>query len=321
MLLNPSLVRPSVDVLEPQFVKSKSFTQIHTLTAVFNDSSLIQVQFILTNLGISDRNGACKIIFLSGANRPEIWNKKYGKAEWSYVSDPDEHALRIGPNEISVQNGETRVTAGDDKMLVEVLFESTPEAVVPPDAEITVKGRFFRYMIPIRWMPARVKLKRKDIASRQLDAFAMLESSRSTSFPSDICRGWLTFRGYDAHHGFNANIRLPPPKEKAPITGWIWKSPDREPVSIRGIQLEIDARKRKYKMPFLRKVSAHDSSFIVIPREPLCRYSFIDELGPILGTIIKLVIGAPTVYYYRAEVKFYKSDVGIPGILEYMVIE
>ena len=53
----------------------------------------------------------------------------------------------------------------------------------------------------------------------------------------------------------------------------------------------------------------------------LSRYSFIDQLGPLLGAIVKIVGGVPVAYFYRAEVRLKGDQTTAPGVLEFMIIE
>jgi len=319
--LHPVSAQPSVaGTLEPQFDKGKSFTQIYTLTALVSDSSMLQIQFVLTNLGLTDRNGACKIVLVSRAGKPLVWNRKYGAGEWRYIARSDTQSLTIGANRILVHDGGTTAVAGDNKITAEVRFQRKPDLMSPPGAHISAKGRFFEYAVGIRWMPALVTLKHGESPVEKLHGYAMFEISRSTSYPADICRGWLTFRGYGVNAAFTANIRLPP-EGSAQATGWVWKGEDLAPAPIQNLLLELDARNGIRSKPTLRKVAATDASFTIVPQEFLCRYSFIDELGPVLGAVVKLVVGAPVVYFYRAHAQVPGSTTAVPGILEYMSIE
>ena len=60
-------------VLKPRFTDSKSFVQIFCVTALLGDSSMIQIQFALTNLGISNKTGANKILYISDASKSSVY--------------------------------------------------------------------------------------------------------------------------------------------------------------------------------------------------------------------------------------------------------
>jgi len=307
-------------VLEPRFLKNKSFVQTYTCTALFDDTTFIQSQFTLTNLGISNQNAACKILVFRKAAGPLCWNKKYCRNEWRYSADPAQ-SLEIGPNRIVIQEGKTIISMDNDSAKVNITFDCVPEKVTPPYANITANGRFFDYAILIRLAGIQAVLKRPGNHPETLNGYGMLEVSRSTMFPSDMCRGWITFRGYaDAASCFQANLRLPR-DDKTPATGWVWKGSDQRPFAITDLRLETEEPKTCRNRLVVRQIIAPDMSFSIVPGRLLYRYSFIDELGPVLGAIVKLVIGDPVTYYFEANTRLGADSPAIPGFLEFMRIE
>jgi hypothetical protein len=307
-------------VLEPRFLKNKSFVQTYTCTALFDDTTFIQSQFTLTNLGISNQNAACKILVFRKAACPLCWNKKYCRNEWRYAADSMQ-SLEIGPNQILIQGGKTIICVDNAKIKFNITFGCIPEVVTPPYASITANGRFFDYAILIRWARIQAVLEQPGNHPETLNGYGMLELSRSTLFPSDMCRGWITFRGYaDAASCFQANLRLPR-DDKTPATGWIWRGSDPRPRTITDLLFESEEPKTGRNRIVIRQIVAPDTSFMIDPQRLLYRYSFIDELGPVLGLIVKLVIGDPVTYYFEANARIGKDAPDIPGFLEFMRIE
>jgi hypothetical protein len=207
-------------VLEPAFTGSKSFAQIYTLTALCDDATYLQVQFTLTNLGISDKNAGCRILLIRKGRAPLAWSDTYSRRKWSYADDSAQ-TLSMGASRISIGSGSTSIAAVGNTVRVDVAFGCEPVRTVPPDAYIAAGNRFFEHGILIPWAAVHVCLARPGEAMAKLTGFAMLEVSRSTSFPADICRGWVTFRGYRETTHFSTAVRLPP-GDATPATGWAW---------------------------------------------------------------------------------------------------
>jgi hypothetical protein len=306
-------------VLKPRFLTNKSFAQIYTVTVLFDDSTWAQLQFVLTNLGIADHNATCKAIILHKSDAPVCWNKRYSESEWSYSPGPVQK-LTIGANRISIADNKTSVSLHNDSLAIDISFNGMPEVVVPPNATMKSQSLVYDYAVLIRWNRVRATLQYPGHAMKKLNGYGMVELSRSNYLPSDLCRGWITFRGYHNDANFIANIRLPPEK-KTPPSGWSWKNMDKTPGAVTELLLESEPRSTGCNSPGTGRIEARDKSFSVTPQALLSRYSFVDSLGPIYGTIVKLVVGEPVTYYYAAQVKIPNDTCSLYGVLEYMRIE
>jgi hypothetical protein len=306
-------------VLEPRFEKNKSFTQIYTITALFGDTTLIQLQFTLTNLGLTDQNAACKILIVQTTRNPLCVNRKYGRKEWHYQSDFPQ-TLTLGSNRIAIHDSTTSVFANNGNVRVTVDFDCLPAVTIPPAAEVAAHNRFYESAVLIPWGKIQASLEQPGALPKTMTGYGMLELSRSTAFPTDVCRGWITFRGYRGETHFKANIRLPP-DGKTPATGWVWPGVEQTPRPISDVLFDHVASNTAWNRSAVGAITAPDSSFRITPHAMLFRYSFIDELGPVLGAIVKLVIGNPVTYYYRATAYCAGDAEPMLGILEYMRIE
>jgi hypothetical protein len=306
-------------VLEPRFLANKSFAQIYTTTVLFEDSTWAQLQFVLTNLGITDHNATCKVIILHKSDAPLCWNKRYVRSQWSYALSPVQ-SLTIGTNRISIADNKTSVSLHSDSLNIDIAFNCVPDVVVPPNANVENHGRIFDSSILIRWSQVWATVQYSGHASKKLNGFGMMDFSRSNYLPSDLCRGWITFRGYNLNTNFLTNIRLPPGK-KTPPSGWSWNSKDKNPNAVTELLLESAPRSSDNKSIGIGRIEATDKSFSITPETLLSRYSFVDSLGPFQGSIVKLVIGEPVTYFYAAKVKIPPDTSSIYGMLEYMRIE
>jgi len=312
------------EVLKPEFTERESYTQIYTLTTLFNDTAnpiMIQMQFTLTNLGISDQNAGCKILVLQKNVKPVFWNKRYGKKKWSYTKNTGQQ-LKIGLNYILIKDGKTMALIENDKISAQITFDRTPDPIVPPMISLTSHNRFHESTVLIGCTKVQGVVKLPDGNSKKMVGYGVLELSKSTSFPSDICRGWVTFRGYnfETNSYFLTSLRVLRGKTSE-AEGWIWKKSVETPSSISKIPFDFKIEKAVREKPLFPYIIPIDSSFLLEPQTLLTRYSIIDELGFFWGGIVKLVIGDPITYYYEAKVVLKENSDTIPGILEFMWIE
>lgn len=93
------------------------------------------------------------------------------------------------------------------------------------------------------------------------------------------------------------------------------------PCAMSGLEMQTESRPVKGKKNDACVVSGTDHSFKITGTKRLFRYTINDELGPLLGTIVRKLIGNPVVYYYRAEAQTSSGKSAMPGILELMSIE
>ena len=68
-------------------------------------------------------------------------------------------------------------------------------------------------------------------------------------------------------------------------------------------------------------ITASHALFVISGQQSLFRFSIIDELGPILGNIVRLIVGNPVTRYYRAQAQVSPDQAPIEGILEIMDFE
>jgi hypothetical protein len=307
-------------VLAPQFRHSKSFAQVYLLTALCDDTTFIQMRFVLTNLGLTDRNAGCNLLILHKSRPSCSWNRKYSHNEWSYTEAPTQK-LTMGANRLQVQDSQTAVTAGDGQTRASVTFDRGPCPVVPHNVSCGSPARFFDYTLLLGWTRMQAVVETPGRPPRILHGYGLLERQISTALPTDICRGWLTFRGYvGANACFHANLRLPR-SDRAAARGCVWKSAAGGPCAVDGLPIEPAAMRADPHHMSAHPIAPADRSFIIEPRTLLFRYALIDELGPVWGAIVKLVIGSPVTYYYEAQARLAADAPAVPGVLEFMRIE
>ncbi|HUI92202.1 MAG TPA: hypothetical protein VLX68_08145 [Chitinivibrionales bacterium] len=307
--------------LNPDMLGNKSFTEYYTLTAMHGDRLFVQVQLTFTNLGVENNNAACKALVLKpGATSWKV-NEKFSRKEWNY-SEQGASTLSVGTNTLSVCGGNTCLFAKLGKGTVKIKLHGVPAAMKTPNLDFpkNESGKFYDYEILVPWTSLETSLDVPGFPKQDLNGFGMLEVAKSVGTSRDVCRGWVTFRGFEGDSFFLADFRLPP-EEKLPAAGWIWKNGQEKPLAMTGLHIRKEWLSVDGKQVEGRVISALDNSFIITGRDLLYRYSFVDELGAFTGYLVKVVIGKPITRYYDAEVRFAGEARPLHGVLELMSIE
>jgi hypothetical protein len=307
--------------LEPDILDHKSYTEIFTLTAMHDDHTFVQVQMTFTNLGVENKNAACKALVLNPARKPWKVNEPFNEKHWKYSEKPAP-TLSIGANTLKQlpDRIEFSVILGKGTIAIS-LFES-PAPIKPPNTDFpkNASGKFYDFEIIVPWSKVTTTLSLPGLPQKTLRGFGILEHSRSVGTSRSFSRGWVTFRGFEGDSFFLANFRLPP-QENSPAAGWIWKNGEQKPLAMTGLQIRsefslIDGKKKEDHI-----ISALDNSFRISGSDLLYRYSFVDELGAFTGYLVKMVIGKPVTRYYDAEVRLSGGKQALRGVLELMTIE
>jgi hypothetical protein len=316
----PSAGIPS-HVLQPVLLDNKSFTEIYTLSAFHDDHTFVQIQLTITNLGTENNNAACKALVLHPPEKPWKANKNYNRHQWNYSDVPDP-ALSVGSSTITLHKDNTQVVAILGGGSVDITLAETSSPVKPPHTDFPkdVSGKFYSYDMIIPWSKLKTTITMPGKPPYTMQGYGMLDRARSVGTSRDICRGWVTFRGYGAGNRFCANFRLPP-QENSPAVGWTWKNGDTKPVAMTGIRIQREFSIIDGKGVQTHWVYALDNSFAITGTDLLYRYSFVDELGSLTGFLVKMVIGKPITTYYKAQARFDNGKPAVSGILELMTIE
>lgn len=323
LILNvaPATAQKAERALEPNILESKSYVEIFTLTAMHDDHTFVQVQMTFTNLGVKNRNAACKALVLNPAKKPWKVNEQFNEKHWKYSEKPGP-ALSIGANTLKKLQDRIEFSAILGKGTIAISLFESPAPTKPPNTDFpkNTSGKFYDFEIIVPWSRVTTTLSLPGLPQKTLQGFGILERSRSVGTSRNFSRGWVTFRGFEGDSFFLANFRLPP-QENSPAAGWIWKNGEQKPLAMTGLQIRsefslIDGKKKEDHI-----ISALDNSFRISGRDLLYRYSFVDELGAFTGYLVKVVIGKPVTRYYEAEVRLLGGKQALHGVLELMNIE
>jgi hypothetical protein len=300
-------------LLAPAFLPHKSYTEIYTISALHDDKTFVQVQMTFTNLGVENKNAACRALVLNKMNKPWKVNETFNSKQWKYAEEPVP-ALSMGVNTLKKFPDKIELSAILGKGTIAISLLGTPSAIKPPNTDYpkNASAKFYDFEIIVPWSKVTTTISLPGTPKKTLQGFGILERSRSIGTSKDVSRGWVTFRGYQNDAFFLANFRFPP-QENSLATGWIWKNGQEKPFAMTGL--------RMVKEKDVHFITALDNSFKIIGHDVLYRYSFVDELGAFTGYLVKMVVGKPITRYYDADVQIFSGKPAMPGVLELMTIE
>jgi hypothetical protein len=316
-----ALGEPFRHIIQPTMLDNKSYTEIYTMITENDNGTFIQVQFTFTNLGIHNKNAACKVLVLNPSQKPWKVNEKFNQKQWSYVDKPNP-LLSIGVNTLTVLHDKVNLeaTVGDIQLTVSLIGSAS--LIKPPNADSpkNTSGKFYDFEILVPWTNMTGTLTLPDGLKQNIHGYGLLERARSVGTSRDICRGWVTFRGHEGQFFFMVNFRLPPQK-KAAVLGWIWETGDTKPVVAKGVIIKKGSSIINGKVTETQIISVTDPSFTIIGNKNMYRYSFVDELGTFTGYIVKNIVGKPVTTYYDASIQFKNGRPIMRGVLELMNVE
>ncbi|MGA2506426.1 MAG: hypothetical protein ABSF80_03015 [Chitinispirillaceae bacterium] len=314
---------------KPAFLANGSYCEAYKLSALLDDETFIETEMMVTNIGFRDSNAACQILVLHPGEDRWKASKRFGKADWNY-SDTPNPALSIGHCRLAQEKDSTICTMVFGNATVTLSFDVAPNPVKIPST-INVSGEkpllsgkssttFYTYEMLIPWSRLNATICLPGRTKKLVSGSGILVDSRSVGYPKDFSRGWVYYYGCLSGCRFLVNFRFPL-NDTCGVAGWIWKDNEQTAQPVTNMQVSsgshmVDGKKGRFVV-----ISSPDSSFRITSQLELDRYSIIDDLGPVLGTIIKLVVGNPVTRFYKAQVTPSPGQPPAQGILEMMKFE
>ncbi len=315
--------------LKPTFLSNGSFSEAFELSAVLEDGTFIQTQMMVTNIGLKDSNAVCQLLVLRKGEPPLNDSKRFGKTEWSYSDTPNE-ALSIGYCRIEQVHDSTvcimsfnnaTVVLAFHEMINPIETPSTLDAGAENDSKPGKSStNFYSYRVLIPWSGLHASLRLRDRPEMEASGSGILVHCRTVGYPKNFSRGWVYFYGCSTGCRFLVDFRFPP-HSTGGVAGWVWKDNAAAPQPVVAMQVAYGSAIVDGKKMTTVAVSSPDSSFTITSGYELYRFSVIDNLGPILGSIIKIAIGNPVSRFYKAQVVQRSVDTVEQGILEVMRFE
>jgi len=309
--LNPAVNHP----FEPNILSSKNYSEIFTLTAVYDDQTFIQTQMIITNIGLGDNNAACEMLVLHPGTTSYRTSKRFQKPCWKYSEVPFP-TLAIGTCLLAQQGELTKCVVAIDSSMEEISVDRSPKTIKLLDTifDSSTSKKFYTNEVLIPWTKLRTTLRIPGCSKKQLTGYGMLEHSRTTGYPKDFSHSYISFYGSQAGNQFVANLHFPNNSESGAV-GWIWDGRDHLPTPVEGAQMLENAPAFSSKDHCLPHIFKPHSSFSISGRQGLFRLTFMDELGPILGNIVRVFAGNQVTSFFTALAQVAPGQPPIEGIL------
>jgi hypothetical protein len=303
-----SFAARTAPTFHPVILPAGSFTDVYTASVSADDGTFVQVQTTITNIGPGGPNGTIRLLAILPGGISWKASNYYGRDKWHTEEFPGS-ALVIGPCRLACTNDSTRISMALKGGDVDIVTDAVPTPVKVPLIDVTVSspspedsiGKFFEYSVLIHGANANMTLNIPGSAPRTIQGCRlMLEHSRSVGAAPEVSRGIILFRGLMDGKSVMAQFRIPVKKNTSPV-GWIWKDGDAAPVTVNNVKVTSVIDTVNGKPTETTFYSAPNHQWTIRAENRLFRYSFIDDLGPILGNLTKLLVGNPATFYYKAD--------------------
>jgi hypothetical protein len=315
--------------LKPTVLSNGSYCEAYKLSALLDDETFIETELMVTNIGLRDSNAACQILVLHPGEDRWKASKRFNKTEWNY-SDTPNPVLSIGHCRLAQEKDSTICTMIFGSATVTISFNVVPNPVNTPatinagSEKPLLSGKssttFYTYEMLIPWSRLQATICLPGRPKKLVSGSGILVNSRSVGYPKDFSRGWVHYYGCLSGRRFLADFRFPL-HDTCGVVGWIWKDNEQTPQPVTSLQVTPESHLVDGKNRTSVVISAPDSSFTITSQFELDRFSIIDDLGPILGTIIKLVVGNPVTRFYKAQITLSPGQPPAQGVLQIMKFE
>lgn len=294
---------------EPKPVDVESYSENFTLISDLEDGTYVQIQLPITNVGMGDGHGGCRVLVVPRSGSPWTKLEKVGRDQWHVA----EKGLVIGPCRIGASSKQTLVEAAVGGARLRFELDAVPRSHRAPDGLLRAGDKFFEYEMLVPWARVQAVLEPPGRPARKLSGYAFLDHSRSTSLPADIAKQWVRFRSLRDGESMLLLARLPP--EGGAFRGWVWRQGEEaaRPLSeLRISRLSPDADEAT---GWRVEGRAGDYAFRITSDRQLYRYAPVEEYG-FMGLMARAVVGNPVTRTYRATLAEPGSADTATGILE-----
>lgn len=293
----------------PQMEGAEAFVEQFTAMASLDDGTFIQLQLGVSNIGMGDGKGGCRILVFPASGKPWLEDEQYGEDRWQYTAEP--LPMFSVPRCYARGGAAVEYYAAIGDGLVRITLAASHRSVRPPGGRLTKEERFYEKEIIVPWAHARVELQMPGGQKRVHHGWGYADHSRSTTMPSDIARQWVRFRSFNDGNTILLVARFPP--DEGAVVGWVWRQPQEAPTAILSLAL---TPLRGTKAPSWQiDVRTEKRVLLVRSGRLLYRHAPVEEMG-LIGHLVRAIAGNPVTYTLRASLT--EAGVAAPfeGILE-----
>ena len=307
----------AADILEPRVVAKKTFSESYTLIADLDGGVYLQLQLVVSNLGVSNRRGGCRLLLVERGESTWTDSSEVSSSQWSYQAGA-RPVLRVG--ECSLQGGErTELRVAFDRGVVTLVLDAAIHPVRPLDRTTRIGSDFYESEILGPWAPARATVEDRRGGVRILQGRGYADHSRSTTLPLDLARRWVRFRGLAASGSVLLLARFP--GDGGEVDGWLWLQGQAAPVALASVRvMRLAGESGGWRV---RAQSVSGSSYEIVTGREIHRHAPVEEQG-LLGRLLRRLLGNPVTYTYRAALTRLSEGtepIALQGIAEVTLVD
>lgn len=303
LLAAPAAAAP---LLAPRLESTESFSESFTVIADLESGDYLQLQLAVSNLGVGDGKGACRLLWVPPGGPPRTAATLLERQDWQHQPGPPER----------LQMGRCHLTAGEalaihveaEELVIDLTLQAAPRAHRPPDGELRTAKGFYESDILVPWADAIGTLRAGE-SSRALRGRGFSDHSRSTLMPGDTARQVARFRGVADARPLLVHARFAP---DGTVHGWLWRHGQAAPVPLDTATLSrIGAGSESWEV----RAEGGGEQPRLLSRQLLFRYAPVEQHG-FLGRLARPVVGNPVTMTFRGVAQGLTGQMSIKGILE-----
>ena len=310
------------DSLRFNVIGDESYGESVTAIALLDNGAFLLLQALLTNAGIGDEKGACRILYV-----PPLqvgWNAiDRDGDEWRYTSK--DQTLKISGCTVHEQKRQTRFIAHTKTLRATITFKAPIKPKAPPHAVVRVdEDSAFTSEILIPWADVDISVTSPQ-GRQRLQGRGYLDHGRSNTLMPKVAQGWYRFRGLGGEQPILIEVRTGP---KGLKYGWIWegssgpKAISKEDLKgwtldlSKGGPLKADRGDRTEPYP-LARLPYRGGMLTIETVRAIYRYEPAKAYG-VMGRLAKSWVGDPITRTYEGKATWPGGEAR--GIIEYILI-
>ena len=305
--------------LEFQVMDDESYGESLTSIVTTPNGAYLLVQGLLTNAGLGDEKGACRILWVPASNTDKT-NKGINAVnrddqDWSWSAN--QKKITLSTCQFIDQGTQLLIKAKAKQLKVELAFQGSLKSISPPNSQLKLDDdQSFKAMIVIPWAKVQGTVRAKS-KTYKIEGVGYLDHSQSNVMMTDLAQHWLRFRGLIKDPKSNQSkrtliqMRVDP---KGKRWGWIWQEGQAKPQPLSSKTLKA------FKVKQLKANKSISFTFKSYPLKlnlgrKIYTYEPVRAYG-MLGRLASSWIGDPLVRTYQATLELEKGQI-IKGVVEH----
>ncbi|HET9450617.1 MAG TPA: hypothetical protein VFO83_07040, partial [Aggregicoccus sp.] len=283
--------------------------------ADLEDGSYVWAQLSFTNMGPGSGTALCRVLVRRPGRAPFQAQTRVGREDWAYAPEDS-----TGTDRLELDQGLCAAHGGStpglrialDGQRVELSFRQPLLPTVPPGGEVRVpSGRYYRSELLLPFGDVSVQLEGRRVAqeggTERLEGGAYVDHSRSTVKPSELASRWVRFRALRASPRTLLLAREAPDGSLG--HAYLWEE-GQAPLALSELALS-----REGEGGATAWLADFDAAGAVSSTGLLHRSAPVQELGRVLGSLLRPLLGSPVTYTHRAVLQR-EGAPPLPGLLE-----